>query len=820
MNRERVQRLFSAGHVFRILRTLACILVFDGLGMDPSLVHADAASECEVETGLWPDAIATAGCRIGCETALVFVDYLSAPGCDGRGPQATTLPAWADKLAIDYEGFLDFASNGNLRSSVRVLKRPDPTAEVNRGFLDTAWQAPRPSCDYVAAGGMGGMAGDVLAIIKREYSQAWGTLPLSTIDYLILISYECVSSNACAPGPRGAAPIVIYPGSPNSGFSGTIAFTMFRAEGGEWPGVVTPPRIEAIVQHEHQHLILADHVAGSDGPAGSGCGQLPTKSSWTNYGHYSGFAGKGPNETNGPLPPDEGFLPYHPEELERLGWLRQISFGPVVSGQTIRIPPFRDRGAPYNAVNLWVAPPEGGYKGERFVLVNYQPQDRPGDFDRKYGGAGLLIWHARGVWRLESPVGRIHPPRGHGSMIDTPMKADPMTWLSPMEADPCHRGSAEDFWGPGTPLAKTQFSCATNPNTNRFSNEFTTQAVSTGLSFENIRYEPGSRAILLEVTSIARQQDLVSPDGGEFVARGEVLDIVWSGALHCASFVDLYISDRLGGNFKSIAMNLENRGLFEHAFNAVQPLGTAYRVKLDSHDGTGKVFKTDQSTRGFTVWDITSAAVPSILAQDCNLTFEFAWTTSVATNGDDTIELIRPGETVPETFLGTGTGTAHSHVVQLPCEPGLWQYRVGSTTCSPEPCPSTRSSRAGTAFQSVSIGPDRCSLEACPGTDAAPHARDGHILPTAPGLSNLPNPFNPSTRVRFAVTIPGSVRVAVFDIAGRWICDLTRGDYAVGPHHVDWDGTDAQGRPVPSGIYHCQAMIGAETFSRKMVLAR
>jgi len=816
VNWERVHRLSSAGHVSRTLRCLVRVFVLAGLGMDPTVARADAASECEAETGLRPDAIETVGCRIGCETVLVFVDYAQAPECNGRGPQATTLPGWADKLATDYESFLDFASNGSLRSSVRVLKRPDPTAQVDRGFLDSAWQAPRPSCDYVAAGGMGRMAGDVLTAIQSEYSQAWGTVPLSTIDYLILISYECVSSNACAPGPRGAAPIVIYPYNASLAFGGRIAFTMFRAEGDEWPGVNTPPRIESIVQHEHQHLFCADHVAGSDGPAGSGCGEIPTSVTWTNYGHYSGFTGKGPNASNGPLPPDEGFVPYHPEELERLGWLRQVSYGPVVSRQTIRIPPLRDRNAPYNAVNIWVAPPEGGYKGERFVLVNYQPRDQPGDFDRKFGAAGLLIWHARGVWRLESAVGRVHPPRRKGPMIDTPVKADPTTWLSPLEADPCHRGSPEDFWGPGTPLGKTEFSCATNPNTNRFSDSFTTQAVSTGISFENIRYEPGGRTILLEVTSNALQQDLVVPDGGEFVARGEILDITWSGARHCASVVDLYLSNRLGENFAPLAKKLENRGVFDLVIGAGWPLGSDYRVKLDSYDANGKMFKSDRSTSGFTVWDIANVAVPSVTAQDCDLGLEFDWTTSIATTGYDTIELIRPGRTVPETFVGAGEGTAHSLVLQLPCEPGLWQYRVSSAACVPEPCPSARSSRARTSFRSLSIGPESCGCK-----EEASEARDRRGLPLAPGLQpNLPNPFNPSTRVQFAVTSRGPVRVAVFDVAGRWIRDLARGDYAPGIHHVQWDGTDAQGRPVSSGVYHCQAVIGAETFSRKMVLTR
>ena len=95
------------------------------------------------------------------------------------------------------------------------------------------------------------------------------------------------------------------------------------------------------------------------------------------------------------------------------------------------------------------------------------------------------------------------------------------------------------------------------------------------------------------------------------------------------------------------------------------------------------------------------------------------------------------------------------------------------------------------------------------------------VAPRASALEqNVPNPFNPSTRVRFSVATAGPVSLRLFDVAGRRIRNLTQGDYEPGRYGVDWNGTDDHGRPVPSGIYYCQAVIDGQTFGRKMVLSR
>ena len=69
-----------------------------------------------------------------------------------------------------------------------------------------------------------------------------------------------------------------------------------------------------------------------------------------------------------------------------------------------------------------------------------------------------------------------------------------------------------------------------------------------------------------------------------------------------------------------------------------------------------------------------------------------------------------------------------------------------------------------------------------PDLNAAP--RFGRLLP------NAPNPFNPSTDLRFALDRPGRVELAVFDARGREVRRFPAAEYAAGEHAVAWDGTD------------------------------
>ncbi len=82
---------------------------------------------------------------------------------------------------------------------------------------------------------------------------------------------------------------------------------------------------------------------------------------------------------------------------------------------------------------------------------------------------------------------------------------------------------------------------------------------------------------------------------------------------------------------------------------------------------------------------------------------------------------------------------------------------------------------------------------------------DAPDLPGAPTLTvlhqNKPNPFNPRTTVSFDLARPGQVRLVVYGLDGRVASVLAEGSLPAGSHAYAWDGTDAAGRRLASGVY-------------------
>lgn len=92
---------------------------------------------------------------------------------------------------------------------------------------------------------------------------------------------------------------------------------------------------------------------------------------------------------------------------------------------------------------------------------------------------------------------------------------------------------------------------------------------------------------------------------------------------------------------------------------------------------------------------------------------------------------------------------------------------------------------------------------------------------------NRPNPFNPVTSIAFRVPETGidpgigvEVRLDVFTLRGRRVKELYRDYSRVGEHVVFWDGTNANGESVPSGVYIYVLKMGEIRVARKMLLVR
>ncbi len=86
-------------------------------------------------------------------------------------------------------------------------------------------------------------------------------------------------------------------------------------------------------------------------------------------------------------------------------------------------------------------------------------------------------------------------------------------------------------------------------------------------------------------------------------------------------------------------------------------------------------------------------------------------------------------------------------------------------------------------------------------------------VPGAGPLASLhpafPNPFNPRTQLSFTLAQSQSVSLGVYDVQGRLITTVYRGDLPAGTHSYTWRGQDQHGRPQPSGLYFGRLMNSA-----------
>ena len=86
--------------------------------------------------------------------------------------------------------------------------------------------------------------------------------------------------------------------------------------------------------------------------------------------------------------------------------------------------------------------------------------------------------------------------------------------------------------------------------------------------------------------------------------------------------------------------------------------------------------------------------------------------------------------------------------------------------------------------------------------------------------ANYPNPFRKATTFDYTLAQSGRVTVEVLDVVGRRIRTLFDGTRSQGHYELEWDGLDAAGNPVSSGVYLYSIETDASRASRAMILNR
>ncbi len=85
---------------------------------------------------------------------------------------------------------------------------------------------------------------------------------------------------------------------------------------------------------------------------------------------------------------------------------------------------------------------------------------------------------------------------------------------------------------------------------------------------------------------------------------------------------------------------------------------------------------------------------------------------------------------------------------------------------------------------------------------------------------NVPNPFNPTTSIRFGLPERSHINISIYDLAGRLVKTLIDDERDAGYLDVNWQGHDSQGRSVASGLYFVRMQASGFAATKKMMLIR
>ena len=83
-----------------------------------------------------------------------------------------------------------------------------------------------------------------------------------------------------------------------------------------------------------------------------------------------------------------------------------------------------------------------------------------------------------------------------------------------------------------------------------------------------------------------------------------------------------------------------------------------------------------------------------------------------------------------------------------------------------------------------------------------------------------PNPFNPTTQIKYDLPEDAMVSITIYDIMGRSIKSLVNSNQSAGYRSIQWNATNNLGEPVSAGMYIYMIQAGEFRQTKKMVLLK
>lgn len=250
--------------------------------------------------------------------------------------------------------------------------------------------------------------------------------------------------------------------------------------------------------------------------------------------------------------------------------------------------------------------------------------------------------------------------------------------------------------------------------------------------------------------------------------------------------------------------------------------GAAERTQVYSASGYVSCVSVDPTDANHVMFAYGNYGIPSVF---------------VSTDGGLSVDDV--GGNLEENTNGTGNGPSVRWCEIVPLENGAYQYFVGTSIG----LFSTRELDAqNTIWQQEGIetignsvirmmdwrSSDGKIVVATHGNgvfesyvpdalEVQPHFEPVENLTLVPGF---PNPFDDTFTIRFSLPEEGHVEVNVMNTAGQIMKNLLDTEQFAGQVYVSWDGTNASGMPVQSGLYYYQILYRGNQWGGKMLLAR
>ncbi len=259
------------------------------------------------------------------------------------------------------------------------------------------------------------------------------------------------------------------------------------------------------------------------------------------------------------------------------------------------------------------------------------------------------------------------------------------------------------------------------------------------------------------MTAMGPSVNVTFPNGGETLPWGEAHSLTWD---HAGDLTDVKVEfSRDGGaTWSTLAATTPNDGELTATLDG--PSTTAARIRVSSLDDA----VTDMSDADFTLFEPVTWLSADVLSG----------TLGQGASADVTLTCDSAG-------MADGTYTAYVMV----------HHNAGA---DPEVVTVTM-----TVQTSTGVG-------------------DAPRVVTLAG--NYPNPFNPSTRVLFALPTAGVATLEVIDVRGHVVRTLHDGPLAAGEHRLTWNGLDDRGRAAASGVYFARLRHADGELSHKMTLSK